>query len=343
LKWLALDALILNLPVIHTMADSLSLKNIELASTVIDPVFLKSPLFRHDELDTQLGAGILLKIETLNPIRSFKGRGTDFFVRRLPQNTRPLVAASAGNFGQGLAYAARKIGLPITIFAAANANTAKIAAMRRLGAEVLLAGDDFDAAKAHAKAHADSTGALFTEDGAHPAFAEGAGTIAREFTEAGFIADAFLVPLGNGSLITGIGAWLKHAAPQTRVIGVVAEGAPAMKLSFLENRIVETSAIRTIADGIAVRVPVPAIVEAMSDTVDEVLAVDDQAMLQAMKLVLYTVGLVVEPAGIVGLAAILSNLSRFRGQKLATVLCGGNLTSGQMHDWLQVDQTVKTG
>lgn len=320
------------------MTESISLERIESASTAIDPVFRNTPLVWHDELDELTGAHVVAKVETVNPIRSFKGRGADLFVQNLPLTSQPLVAASAGNFGQGLAFAARKAGRHLTVFAPENGNPVKVSSMRRMGAEVRLCGIDMDAAKEVARSYAKQIGALFVEDGADPAFAEGAGTIAKELTESGCQIDTILVPLGNGALLTGIAAWMKHFAPKTSIVGVVSQGAPAMQLSFVRNEVVETPRVNTIADGIAVRVPVPFSLRAMRGIVDEVLAVSDEQMLRAMRLAHRVLGLVVEPSGIAGLAAVLGDISRFRGQCVATVFAGGNLSPEQMRGWL-LDQT----
>ena len=213
----------------------LSAARIEQARGLIDPVFLNMPLVSDPGLDRDLGIRIHLKIELDNPIRSFKGRGTGFFVATgLPAGV-PVVAASAGNFGQGLAYNARKRGHAVTVFAARGANTTKIDAMRRFGAEVIVDGADFDEAKALAQAHAERLGQVFVEDGAVASIAEGAGTIAAEVTDALAGIDAFIVPLGNGALATGVGCWLKAASPKTKVIAVVAEGAACMALSWREG------------------------------------------------------------------------------------------------------------
>ena len=153
------------------------------AAAGIDPIFLNTPLVAHDEADAALGCRLLAKAETLNPIRSFKGRGTDWWLANLAASDRPIVSASAGNFGQGLAYAARRRGRRLTIFAATTANPGKVAAMRRLGATVVQEGADFDAAKAAARRFAATQGLVFVEDGGERLIAEGAGTIAREITE----------------------------------------------------------------------------------------------------------------------------------------------------------------
>lgn len=300
---------------------------------IIDPIFLHTPLVRGSSLDRALDAELFLKVETLNPIRSFKGRGTELLVAQL-KDRRRLVCASAGNFGQGLARAAVSRGLEVTVFASEHANPLKVSAMKKLGARVRLSGADFDAAKDAARRHAASSDAYYVEDGAVPEIAEGAGTIALEFSEAGLMPEIMLVPLGNGALATGIGAWCQFSEPGTRVIGVVAAGAPAMRLSFAAHEPVATETARTIADGIAVREPVAYAVSSMRGTVDEVVTVSDKSIVRAMRLVHFHLGLVVEPAGVVGIAALLEQKERWRGARIATPLCGGNVTQEDARRWL---------
>ncbi|MEO5818004.1 MAG: pyridoxal-phosphate dependent enzyme [Gemmatimonadaceae bacterium] len=307
--------------------------NIAAAMAIIDPIFLNTPLLRGTSLDRALDVELFCKVETLNPIRSFKGRGTEVLVAQM-KDSRTIVCASAGNFGQGIARAAARRDKFVTVFAAANANPLKIAAMRALGAKVRLKGADFDAAKNAARRFAAAHEAFYVEDGAIPEIAEGAGTIALEMSEAGLMPEVILVPLGNGALATGIGAWCRHAAPGTRVIGVVAEGAPSMRLSFAAEEPVATPAADTIADGIAVREPVLYAVRSMKDTVDEVVAVSDKSIVRAMRLLHGHLGLVVEPAGAVGVAALLANADRWRGARVATPLCGGNVTQEDTRRWL---------
>lgn len=310
------------------------------AAGTIDPVFLASPLLRSRTLDERLGCTLVAKVETLNPIRSFKGRGTDLALAALPAGVRQVVSASAGNFGQGVAYAGAKRGIETVIYAAVAANPLKVEAMSRLGARVVLGGEDFDAAKIAGRAFAEDAGSVFLEDGATPEVAEGAGTIALELTRSGAAFETVVVPLGNGALATGMGAWLKAERPGCRVIGIAAEGAPAMLLSWQSGSAVETQAVRTIADGIAVRVPVPYALACMGATVDEVLSVSETSILAAMRLIHEALGLVVEPAGVVGVAALIEHEAQFRGARVATVLCGGNLTPDQIRRWLCPTATV---
>ena len=314
--------------------DLISIDRIREASETIDPVFRDSPQYACEPLSDRLGVTTILKVECVNPIRSFKGRGTDFLLQRLGRHRAGFVCASAGNFGQGMAYAARKRGDPMTVFAAVTANPLKVDRMRALGAEVVLEGADFDEAKEAAKQHAGRTGAMYVEDGLIPAIAEGAGTIAVELGRLEEPLDAVFVPLGNGSLINGIGTWIKKFSPATKVIGVCAAGAPAMELSWRAGKPVSTVA-KTIADGISVRVPVPEALTTMRSTVDEVMLVNDDEIIAAMRLLFLDAGLVVEPAGAAGVAAIAKRAVDFAGRRVATPICGGNLTEEQIERWLR--------
>jgi threonine dehydratase len=273
-------------------------------------------------------------VEFVNPIRSFKGRGADYLVQRMGEDAAGgLVCASAGNFGQGMAYACRKAGRSLTVFAARNANPLKVERMGALGAEVVLEGDDFDAAKEAAKRHASASGARYIEDGLLGPIAEGAGTMAVELSRLDFPLDAIFVPLGNGALVNGIGTWFKHSSPRTRVIGVCSTEAPSMERSWREGRPISAPAA-TIADGIAVRVPVPEALDIMRHTVDDVMLVSDREILDAMRMLFSLAGLAAEPAGAAGMAAIIKRSRDWVGRRVATPLCGSNLTAEQLRDWL---------
>jgi peptide deformylase len=309
----------------------LSLGHIVEAATAIDPVFTNSPQYECEPLSKELGTRLTLKVETANPIRSFKGRGAWYFVHKAIEAgvelKRGLVGASAGNFGQALAYACRARGVPLTIFAAENANPLKVLRMRALGAEVRLRGADFDHAKSVGREWARAEGLRFVEDGREAWITEGGGTIGRELHALDEAFDAVLVPLGNGALLNGVAVWMKAAAPATEMVGVGASGAPAMERSWRQGAVVETEGVDTIADGVAVRVPIP---EALSDMrdgrVDDVVLIDDAVILEAMILVHRHAGLVVEPAGALGVAAILADRARYANRRVATILCGGNLS-----------------
>ena len=316
------------------MDAAISVANIDQASSRIDPVFRDTPQFVSEPISEWLGVETLLKVEFVNPIRSFKGRGADYLVQRLGEEAAGgLVCASAGNFGQGMAYACRKAGRKITVFASRSANTLKVERMRALGAQVVLEGGDFDAAKAAAKRHASGSGARYIEDGLLGPISEGAGTIAVELGRLENPLDAVFVPLGNGALVNGVGTWMKHASPRTKVIAVCSSEAPAMEMSWREGRPISAPA-GTIADGIAVRVPVPEALEIMRHTVDEVMVVPDSEILEAMRMLFMLAGFAVEPAGAAGMAAIAQRRNEWAGKRVATPLCGSNLTAEQLHAWL---------
>lgn len=314
----------------HT-AHRLSIEKIEQASEKIDAVFLNSPQFVCEPLSDALGTRTVLKIETLNPIRSFKGRGADFFVSHLAAD-ECIICASAGNFGQAMAYACRKRGISLTVFASVNANPLKIERMKALGAEVILRGEDFDAAKIEAKRFARSSGGRMIEDGLEPLISEGAGSMGVELLKFPEQIDVLLVPLGNGAMLGGVARIFKAHSPQTKIIAVQAAEAPAMIDSWRTGKLVVHEKINTIADGIGVRVPIAEAVEDMQGLVDDAILVREDSLLEAMRLVHRHAGVVAEPSGAVGIAAMLEN--PFCQQLVGTIICGGNLTEKQMEEWL---------
>jgi threonine dehydratase len=289
---------------------------IRAARDAIDRVFLGGPQFVHEGLSARLGVPVIVKVETVNPIRSFKGRGTSLVVQALAAERRigpdrAIVCASAGNFGQGVAFAARRLDIPSVVFASRVANAGKVARMKALGARVIQVGDDFDAARAAADAHASETRAHLLVDGEDARIAAGAGTMAVELTEgveAGNLpAPAVVfVPVGNGALINGVGAWLRHAHPECRVVGIQAAGAPAMTLSWRAGRAIDTDTVSTYADGIAARVSIPAAVAAMAGRIDDMRLVDDDALRTAQAELTTELGITVEGAAAASWAGALA-------------------------------------
>jgi threonine dehydratase len=302
---------------------SLSLERIRESYALIPAIFRDSPQFVAEGLSRQLGLRVLCKVECINPIRSFKGRGAWYFLAREGRSAEPVVAASAGNFGQGLAYAARERGQRVVVFAATTADAMKVARMRLWDADVRLWGDDFDSAKEAARRFALEHRLRFIEDGREPAIAEGAGTIALELCRWSEPIDAVIVPVGNGALINGIGRWMRAHAPVCRVIGACAQGAPAMADSWRSGRLCTTPKAETAADTIAVRIPVPEALREMRTTVDEMILVSEDRLQEAVALVYRELGLVVEPAGAASLAATIETAPRFRDRLVAVVLSGG--------------------
>jgi len=306
----------------NIIGTDLKIENIERAARVIDPVFLNSPQYEDEQLCTALGRRTIVKVETTNPIRSFKGRGSDFALRALDAKLK-VICASAGNFGQAVAYAGRSRGMTVEVFVPIDVNPGKLTRMKSLGASVTVIGSDFEEAKQRAREKAErESGCVFLEDGADAAISEGAGTIGMELLSSGNI-DAIVLPVGDGALISGIGTWVKGHSPQTKIIGVCATGSPAMMESWHTGKAVAGGRPNTIADGIAVRAPIAGSVERMRAVVDEMVLVDDTQMIEAMRLAASTLGILLEPAGASGLAAIRAH--DIPGNRVATVLTGGNV------------------
>jgi threonine dehydratase len=300
----------------------LSVQRIEEAAQVIDPAFRDSPQFVHDRLSGALGRRVLVKVETLNPLRNFKGRGAQFLAARLNAGLE-LACSSTGNFGQAIAYAARARGMAAHVFVPEDVNPGKLDRLRSLDAVVTVGGVDVQEAKLAARAYARSRAdRRFVEDGKDPEISEGAGTIGVELIRAEPV-DTVVLPVGDGALITGVARWLKHHLPDCHIVGVCAAGAPAMAQSWRTGTPAATAAVDTIADGIAVRAPIPESVQRMCQLVDDVVLVDDAALLDAMGLILATLGVVPEPAGAAGIAAI--GQHDLPGDRLATVITGGNI------------------
>jgi threonine dehydratase len=294
----------------------LSLDRIEASVGQIDPVFLDTPQFVSNRLSNALGREVLVKVETLNPIGSFKGRGTSVLARKLDP-TRTWVCATAGNFGRGLAYAAREWDATTHIFVAPDAKAEKVERMRALGAGVEVHERPESAAREHAAA---STDRLLVVDGLDPAVAEGAGTIGVELTAAGRI-DTAVVQLGDGALISGVARWLKSHG-DSKVVGVCASGAPAMAQSFAARRPISNAGTGTIAGTLAITDPVPESLARIIELVDEVVLVDDDEIRAAMALIADSLGVLVEPAGAAGVAALSRHSEQLPGERIAVLLTG---------------------
>ena len=317
----------------------LSVDGIRAACRDIDPAFLDTPQFHAPALSERLGCAITLKDETVNPLGCFKGRGAECLLARSGRRgeSGALVCASAGNFGLAMARACAIRGRALTVFVSRHASPVKVDGIRRHGARVIVEGEDFDAAKCAARIWARSQSLAFIEDGAEVDISEGAGTVALELLSEGAAFDAILVPLGNGALLAGMARYVKSVSPGTEMIGVCSAGAPVMhdcwKRGVADDEAAAAHAM-SIADGIAVRVPVAAAVLDLQGIVDDVVLVEDAELLAAMRSIRAHAGILVEPSGAAGLAAIAADPSRFAGRQVATVLTGANLTRDQVRRWL---------
>jgi threonine dehydratase len=314
----------------------LDLDRIRRARASIDPVFLDSPQYECAPLGDELGCSVTLKVETLNPVRSFKGRGTETALSRLVQRepAPAAVSASAGNLGQALAYSGARRGIPVTVVAARTANPFKIERIRALGAEVRLEGDDIEHARLVARMIAEDEGAHLIEDSLDLGTCEGAATIGLELLERPSPLDTLVIALGGGALASGVGHVPKSLAPQVDVLAVQPAGAPAMALSWRKGSVVQTDTMDTIADGVAGRCPIPEVLDDLLAVLDDVLLVGEDSIKAGMRLLHRHAGLVVEPSAALGVAAVLENRERFAGRRLATVICGSNVMPDDVERWV---------
>jgi threonine dehydratase len=308
---------------------------IRAARRVIDPVFLGTPLYRCEALEPALGCTVSIKLETANPVRSFKARGTEVVTGKLAGDGSPaVVCASAGNLGQALAWSGRGRGLQVTVVASRFAPAAKLDRIRALEARLELVDGDIEVARERAAAIARNDGIRLVEDSLDIETCEGAATIGLELTGTVPSFDAVLVALGGGALATGVGHVLKAQAPDVEVICVQPLGAPAMTHSWRQRRVVTTGPTSTIADGVAGRHPIPAVLDDLLLVADDAVLVSEASIIAGMRMLLDHAGLVVEPSAALGIAAILEDHDRFAGRHIVTIVCGSNVDPDAYHRWV---------
>jgi threonine dehydratase len=318
----------------------LDIARIEAARRLIDPLFLDTPLYRCEALELDLGCAVSIKLETANPVRSFKARGTEVVASLLADSgARAVVCASAGNLGQALAWSGRGRGLDVTVVASRFAPAAKLDRIRALGARLELVDGDFDVARERAAAVARYHGIRLVEDSLDIETCEGAATIGLELTgqelvNTGPSFDAVLIALGGGALATGVGHVVKARAPEVEVICIQPLGAPAMTRSWRERRVVTTDSTSTIADGVAGRRPIPAVLDDLLLVADDAVLVQEASIIAGMRMLLDHAGLVVEPSAALGIAAILEDRDRFAGRHVVTIVCGSNVDVDAYRRWV---------
>lgn len=301
----------------------LSLDQIRDARARLRGVIRATPVESSGALSRLAGRPVLLKPEFRQRTGSFKIRGAYNLVSRLPPG-QPVVAASAGNHAQGVALAASLTGRRAVIFMPTGAALPKVEATRGYGAEVRFTGHSVDDAIAAAREFADESGAAFVPPFDDPRIVAGQGTIGLELAEEAPEAEAVVVPVGGGGLVSGIAAALRFTRPGVRVVGVEAEGAASMVASLRAGHCVALEAVHTMADGIALKQPCALTLAHVRAFVDEVVTVSEEEISRALLLLLERSKAVVEPAGAVGLAAILAGRVPGSGPAVA-VLSGGNV------------------
>jgi threonine dehydratase len=313
----------------------LRLDRVRAAVGDIDSAFLDTPAFRCVPLGRALGCQVTLKVETLNPVRSFKGRGTETVAAvAREEGASRLVCASAGNLGQALAYSGGRRGLAVTVVAARTANPLKLRQISAFGADVRVDGDDIEDARLLAREIAQAGGAYLVEDSLDLATCEGAATIGLELVRDDPELDVVLVAVGGGAMASGVGYGLRSLAEHAEVIGIQPAGAPAMALSWRQRTVVATDRIETIADGVAGRCPIPEVLDDLLIVLDDVMLVREDSIKAGMRMLYEHAGLVVEPSAALGIAALLEEPERFAGRRVTTILCGSNVAPADFARWV---------
>jgi threonine dehydratase len=267
-----------------------------------------------------------VKNETVSPIASFKWRGALNDLLRQP-NTNGVVTSSTGNHGQGVAWAAGVVGVPAHIFLPLGANPTKRAKIALLGATIHDGGHDLDAAKETAIAFAREERLRFIDDGESEGVIEGAGTvgleIARELERVDAVPDVVYIPMGSGSLASGVAVAIRERHPGARIVAVQSSGSPAMVDSFHARRAIERRA-ETLADGLICRIPAQLTLDALIRNVDDAVAVSDEDLLTAARRMILDAHILVEPSGAAGLAAAMR--ADVRGKTVVVIATGANIT-----------------
>jgi threonine dehydratase len=305
-----------------------TLEGIREARDAIRPYLPETPLLRSELLSRAMAADVWLKLETVSPVASFKARGalTALLRARRRGTLNAAVTSSTGNHGQGLAFAARILGVPAHVFMPDPPNPVKSRMVEAFGGGVHLVGHDIDAAKDAAQEFASEHGLPFMDDGENLDVMEGAATVGLEIVELLDSVDAVFVPMGSGNLAAGCAAALRSIHRNVRVTAVQSKGAPAMVESFRAQRPVERP-IDTIADGLVSRVPAGLALKALLSFVDDAVAVPDDALLAAVRTLAEAAHVLVEPSGAAGLAAAWERRENLEGARVVLVLTGANATA----------------
>ncbi len=305
----------------------LELKDFELAQERLKPILHHTELDLSSTFSSMTGGKVYLKCENRQKTGSFKIRGASNKIAAMVERGEKcsVVASSAGNHAQGVAYAAKKFGIPATIVMPKAAPIAKVQATEGYGAKVVLAGDCYDDAYARACEICREEGATFLHPYNDLEVIAGQGTLGMEILGDLPAVDIVIVPAGGGGLLAGVAAAVKQLNPRVKVYGVQAEGADAIAQSFREGRLITTESASTIADGIAVKAPGDITVELIRRYADGVLTVSDTEIADAILLLLERCKQVVEPAGATPLAAVLSGRLDVKGKRVVCVLSGGNI------------------
>jgi threonine dehydratase len=307
----------------------IDLENIKEAQKILSQSRIrKIDLIRSNTFSDMCGNNIYLKLECLQKTGSFKVRGAITKINSLPKdsNRNGVIAASAGNHAQGVAYASSMSDIPCTIVMPQNASPAKISATKSYGAKVILYGKDYDESSSFIKEIAEKENKTVIPAFEDPYVIAGQGTIGLEIIEDLKQIDEIYIPVGGGGLIAGISLVLKSLKPDVKIIGVESTAFPTMKKSLQENKITKIQTGYTIADGISVKTPGELTFEMVKKYVDEIVLVDDLSIVKTMFLLMERSKIVAEPAGAASLAYLLTEEKcKSRNKNIVSIVSGGNV------------------
>ena len=302
----------------------------------ISPWLSPTALNSYPQLSNLSGIDLLVKQENHQPIGAFKVRGGVNLLSCLDEEDRKrgVISASTGNHGQSIAWAARLFGVRAIITVPEGANPAKVESMRALGAEVVFHGKDFDEARGEVERRSAEEGLRYIHSADEPLLIAGVATCTLEIIEEEPDIEVLIVPIGGGSGAAGAGLVLENLSPETKLIGVQAEEAPAACLSWKEGSLVEAP-MSTRAEGLATRCAFELTQQMLRSYLDEFVLISDEEMAAAVRLYLEKTGNLAELSGAAALAAALKLKDRLAGRKTAVILSGSNISPGQLRSILQ--------
>ena len=302
-----------------------TIDDIRAAATRIEGAVIRTPMLVSRTLSEQIGAEVWLKFENLQFTSAYKERGALNKLLQLTdeERSRGVIAASAGNHAQAVAYHGRRLGIPVTIVMPSTTPTVKVTQTEGHGANVVLHGDMYDDAYSRARELAMENGYVFVHPFDDPQIIAGAGTLGLEMLEDAPALDTILVPIGGGGLMSGVAIAARSINPEIELIGVEAELYPSMKCA-IEGCHLPLGG-DTLAEGIAVKHPGELTSRILKDYASDVVLVSERDLERAVSMLVGIEKTVVEGAGAAGLAAMLADPARFKGKKVATILCGGNI------------------
>jgi len=312
-----------------------TLDDVRAARERIAPHLQPTPLLEHGALSELVGTEILVKHENHLPTGAFKVRGGVNLVSQLDEDERRrgVVTASTGNHGQSIAFAGGRFGVRVIVCVPKGANPVKLAAMKRLGAELVVHGRDFDEARGHCESLAAEHGYRYIHSGNEPDLIAGVGTATLELLEARPDVDVVIVPIGGGSGAAGACVAGKGVKPGLEVIGVQSSAAPAAYRSWRARQLLEDR-METRAEGLATRVAFELPQRILWERLDDFVLVDEEELDRAVVQMLEGTRNLVEPAGAAPLAAALRSRERLAGKTVALIQSGGNISPGQLRELL---------